>query len=667
MHWNPEHAQPLSQWPEQHLDVSSTTSSPAHKPEQYPGRGRGSYSYAWANDDISALTASNLLKRYAEKYSSVLDSAYERPAMANYLEPGAFGPLNGSQKNELEPWPLTHSTESAYPLVPPSSHDGLKAIPPGSGSVSAGSSNLSDSGYSASSSCSGPHSSDYPPSYSGTYLSSGYCPQGSSALPSAPLHALQSGSTLLPSYSPSTPVYNYPPTTYPHQTSLPPTYNHTSTPYLPSGIATPTPVPTRPAVVGGTYTYQNSTVASESTNSLKRKAFEMSPEGEPGDGGSRYRKYTYDATLKSGADSPYSLSEKAECRGSAFATNSAEAFKPSKAGSQAGIGADDVGKYNGLKPLLSPAYGAAGDYSPPGAMTGDNRGSDHGFPQQQRSLKHSENLKNGEQRLLELVNNELQDCTMLPLWSELVGHTHLKAALEEEFLWPALRPDGALRPPRTVLLFGPRGGGKTTLAHSMANQLGATFFKLSCMALTSKWKSEAEPLLAMLFSVALARQPAVVMLSELEALEDDENLTQQLQSALEKALRGTVLVVGSTRHLELLKEPLLRLMAKRYHVSLPDMPGRRQLLVQVLGQHGCSLSEQELAAVIQRTEGFSTRELLQLGQQAVASASGTGQILGNPLSTPGFKDFENAFCKVRPHSAPKEQDTCMEWSKVYSH
>ncbi|XP_062872256.1 fidgetin-like protein 2 [Trichomycterus rosablanca] len=674
MHWNPEHAQPLSQWPEQHLDVSSTTSSPAHKPDLYSARGRGSYSYAWANDDISALTASNLLKRYAEKYSSVLDSTYERPAMGNYPESGAFGTLNVSQKSELEPWPLTHSTDTAYSLVPPSSHDGLKvgpaAMPPGSGSVSAGSSNLSDSGYSASSSCSGPHSSDYPPSYSGTYLSSGYCPQGSSALPSAPLHALQSGSTLLPSYTPSTPVYNYPPSTYPHQTSLPPTYGHPTTAYLPSGIATPTPVPTRPTVVGGSYSYQNSNLGSESTGSLKRKAFEMSPEGEDGDGSSRYRKYGYDA-LKSGADSPYSVGDKAECRGNGFATNSADpqAFKPSKPGSQPGIGGDEVGKYNGLKPLLSPAYGAAGDYSPPAAMTGENGGTDHGFPQQQRSLKRSENLKGTEQRLLEVVNNELQDCTLLPLWSDLVGHTHLKAALEEEFLWPALRTDGAIRSPRTVLLFGPRGAGKTTLAHSMANQLGATFFKLSCAMLTSKWKAEAEQLLGMLFSVASARQPAVVMLSELEAIEDDEGLRQQLQSVLEKTLRGMVLVVSSTCHLELLKEPLLRCMSKRYHVSLPDVIGRRQLLMQVLGPHGCGLSEQELAAVIQRTEGFSTRELLQLGQQAMASTSGAGQMhgLSNPLSAPGFKDFENAFCKVRPHGAPKEADTCMEWSKVYSH
>ncbi|NXR98865.1 FIGN protein, partial [Oxylabes madagascariensis] len=73
----------------------------------------------WANDDISALTASNLLKRYAEKYSGVLEAPYERPALGGYGD-GAFGPVNG-QKGDGEPW--AHGSEGAYPLTP--IHDGL--------------------------------------------------------------------------------------------------------------------------------------------------------------------------------------------------------------------------------------------------------------------------------------------------------------------------------------------------------------------------------------------------------------------------------------------------------------------------------------------------------------------------------------------------------------
>lgn len=679
MHWNPEHAQPLSQWPEQHLDVSSTTSSPAHKSEFYSGRGRGSYNYAWANDDISALTASNLLKRYAEKYAGVLDSPYDRPpAVGTYPEPGAFGGLNG-QKTELEPWPLTHSTDASYPLVPPGGHDSLpgsKTVPtstgpPGVSTVSVVNSNLSDSGYSGSSSCSG--SSEYPSSYNGTYLSSGFCPQPSAALPPASLHTLQSTPTLVPSYSPTTPVYNYPPSTYPPQTSLAPSYSHPSATYLPSGLPAPTPVPTRPTVVGGSYSYQSTNLGtSESGGTLKRKAFEMSVEEDDSGDRSRYRKYSYEP-LKAGGNSPYSVNDKTECRGNGYSSSGStdpQTFKSSKPSSQ---------------PLVSPQFGAAGEYSPPAGMTGENGVAEQGFTQQQQQQHRSqalkrpplgsstvETMKSPDPRLLDLVNGELLDCSPALGWGELAGLTHVKAALEEDLLWPVLRPSPVMRPPRTVLLFGPRGGGKTTLTRSLASQLGASFYRLSGAMLASKGKPEAEHILGSLLQVAAARQPSVVLLSQVEAMEE-EGLSQILLTTLEKAQVGStglVILVCATGRPDLLQEAVHRSFAKRYHVGLPDVGMRRQVLLQALSPQGCSLSERELGAVLQRTEGFSVWELLQLSQQALSSASSpAGAMHGLTPSSkpPDFTDFENAFCKVRPHTTTKELDTCIEWSKMYSH
>lgn len=676
MHWNPEHAQPLSQWPEQHLDVSSTTSSPAHKSEFYSGRSRSSYNYAWANDDISALTASNLLKRYAEKYAGVLDSPYDRPpTVGTYPEPGTFGGLNG-QKTELEPWPLTHSTDASYPLVPPGGHDSLSGSknvatssgPPGVSSVSVVNSNLSDSGYSGSSSCSG--SSEYPSSYNGTYLSSGFCPQPGAALPPASLHTLQSNPTLVPSYSPTTPVYNYPASTYPPQTSLAPTYSHPSTTYLPSGLPAPTPVPTRPTVVGGSYSYQSANLgASESGGTLKRKAFEMNIEEDDSGDRSRYRKYSYEP-LKAGGHSPYSVNEKTECRGNGFSSSGStdtQTFKSTKPASQ---------------PLVSPQFGAGGEYSPPAGMTGENGVAEQGFTQQQhrsQALKRpplctptAETMKSPDPRLLELINEELLDCLPALGWSELAGLTHVKAALEEDLLWPVLRPSPMVRPPRTVLLFGPRGGGKTTLTRSLASQLGASFYHASGAMLASKGKIEAEHILSSLLQVAGVRQPSVVMLSQVEAMEE-EGLRQVLLSTLEKAQVGTtslVILICATGRPDLLQDAVHRSFAKRYHVGLPDVGMRRQVLLQALTPQGCSLSERELSAVLQRTEGFSVWELLQLSQQALSSASspsGAMHGLSTSPKPPDFTDFENAFCKVRPHTTTKELDTCIEWSKIYSH
>ncbi|TWW62233.1 putative fidgetin-like protein 2 [Takifugu flavidus] len=358
MHWSPEHAAPLSQWPEQDLDVTSTTSPlSAHKHDPYSTaarRGFGPAGYPWASDDISALTASSLLKRYAEKYSG-LELSYERPTTGVYSESGTF------MKTEPEQWPLGQGIE-CYPGLETLSGAKVASASvgiPATGSVTVVSSNLaSEPGYSGAGPCSAPSSQEYPPTYNSTYLSSGYCPQPSAALPPTPLHSLQAASTLVPSYSASTPVYNYPPGCYP-QTSLSSGYNHPSASYLPSGISAPTPLAPRPTV-GGSYSYQSHSLgaSSEAGIPLKRKAFEMAEEGAEGTEGegSRYRKYGNGHGNSKGHGNAYDMSTSA---------SDPQSFKP-------------------LKPLMSPPYGGTRDYSPPSGLAGESVPGEHSFPQQQR-------------------------------------------------------------------------------------------------------------------------------------------------------------------------------------------------------------------------------------------------------------------------------------------
>ncbi|XP_077386939.1 fidgetin-like protein 2 [Festucalex cinctus] len=358
MHWSPEHTAPISQWPEQHLDVTSTTSPPSvHKHEPYAPAARRNYAhtgYPWASDDISALTASSLLKRYAEKYSG-LELPYERPPSGAYPEPGAF------LKTESEPWALSQGVE-CYPgieaLTAAKVGSGSAGIPT-TGSVTVVSSNLaSDPGYGAAGPCGAPSSQDYPSAYNSTYLSSGYCPQPGSALPPTPLHSLQATPTLVPSYSASSPVYNYPPGCYP-QNSLSSTYSHPSASYLPPGISAPTPLAPRPTMVGGSYSYPSHSLGGggEPVAPLKRKAFEMGEDGQEGGEveGSRYRKYGNGLSKGNGYDVSGSGSDP----------------QPYKAG----------------KPLMSPPYRATGDYSPPSGLAVENASGEHSFPRQRMPMK----------------------------------------------------------------------------------------------------------------------------------------------------------------------------------------------------------------------------------------------------------------------------------------
>ncbi|XP_006870194.1 PREDICTED: putative fidgetin-like protein 2 [Chrysochloris asiatica] len=610
MHWTPEHAQPLNQWPEQHLDVSSTTPSPAHKLELPPG-GRQRCHYAWAHDDISALTASNLLKRYAEKYSGVLDSPYERPTLGSYGD-AAF--LNGA-KGDPEPWP---GPEPPYPLA--SLHEGLPGTKSGSGGGSGGlggspalAGNLPEPLY-AGNACGGPSGApEYAAGYGGGYLAPGYCAQPGAGLP--------------------------PP---------PPALLH---PYLASGLAAPTPLPAPPRPAPTTYSFQAAAPGAEAGVSLKRKATDEGGEG-------RYRKYVYEPTKTPVADgASYSATDNGECRGNGFRA------KP------AGAAEEASGKYGGgvhLKVLGAPVYG-------PQLEPFEKFPERAPAPRGGFAVPSGEALKSMDPGALELVTSKMVDCGPPVQWADVAGQGALKAALEEELVWPLLRPPaypGSPRPPRTLLLFGPRGTGKALLGRCLATQLGATLLRLRGSVLAVPGAAEGARLLQAAFAAARGSPPAVLLLSELDALfpaRDDGAAAAALQAPLLACLDGGcgagtdgVLVVGTTSRPAALDEATRRRFSLRFYVALPDSPARGQILQRALAQQGCALSERELAALVQGTQGFSGGELGQLCQQAAAGAGLPG--LQRPIS---YKDLEAALAKVGPRVSPKELDSFVEWDKMY--
>ncbi|KAF7711120.1 fidgetin isoform X1 [Silurus meridionalis] len=251
MQWAPE--QP--QWAEQHYDITSTTRSPARKFEHFRGQrltslsSAGAYHHSWANDDISALTASNLLKRYAERYSTILDLPCDN-GLVGYPDPSISASVNGpsvvnrappllsGRKLEAEPW-----LESVYPplgCVPelvPKAPLSVSEMPTSVGSppgVGAGS--LPEPSFSSSNCGSQTSAQEYSSTlYSAPYLHS----VGSYNGPL--LHPVASHPNLVPTYganaSPSLPTYGYPSTGYPYSPPSP------SAACLSTSIAPATPLP----------------------------------------------------------------------------------------------------------------------------------------------------------------------------------------------------------------------------------------------------------------------------------------------------------------------------------------------------------------------------------------------------------------------------------------
>ncbi|XP_060774090.1 fidgetin [Neoarius graeffei] len=243
------------QWAEQHYDITSTTCSPARKFEPFRSQrltsssSGGAYHHSWANDDISALTASNLLKRYAERYSTILDLPCDN-GLIGYPDPTISASVNGpsivnrapplltGRKLEAEPW-----LESIYPplgcvpeLIPkaPLSVSDMPASVGSSPGVGAGS--LPEPSFSSSNCGSQTSAQEYSSTlYSAPYLHS----VGSYNGPL--LHPVASHPNLVPTYganaSPSLPTYGYPSTGYPYSPPSP------SAACLSTSIAPATPLP----------------------------------------------------------------------------------------------------------------------------------------------------------------------------------------------------------------------------------------------------------------------------------------------------------------------------------------------------------------------------------------------------------------------------------------
>ncbi|XP_048835605.1 fidgetin-like isoform X2 [Brienomyrus brachyistius] len=736
MQWTPEHAQ----WAEQHFDITASAHSHMHKAEAFVGHLQHSYHYAWANDDISALTASNLLKKYAEKYSGILESPDERMLLGPYSD--ATGLLNG-RKCESEPWQDGIYPASCVPDGMCVSKAGVTAaLPPADISASIGSSpglagSLTETSYSSSSCGShtvgGLHSAlssqEYPTAYSGSFLHSSYGGQSAPALSSphpSPLHGsglLQPPppppppQTLVPTYnagSSGISSYSYSPSDYPPQAAVTTAYSPGGAPppsaYLPSGIAAPTPLPS--STLPG-YSYESHTLAPvtptplsvSSSGSMKRKAFCMTGQGEINP---PYGNFSYSQQCSPGSPI-YSMPDSGipnTVGGSSFdrsAETSSLAFKPSKQP----VSSDQQRKFSSQSsraptppPYLSsrgsklsepfsrfasPGSSEHGDehvhlsHPIPGPGAGSRIGSATSSAQSAR-----EQLKEVDSHLVDLVTSEIVQQDPPMDWSDIVGLEVVKAVIKEEIMWPFLRSDvfcDLSTIPRSVLLFGPQGTGRTSLARCIASQLRATFLKLSGSALVTKWCSDGEKIIHAAFLVARCRQPSVVFLSDVDLLlssqlGDDSpldgtkgELLAQLDSILASS-EDHVVVVCSTSKPEEIDDSLRRYFMKRLLIPLPDSTARQQIISRVLSQHNYSLVDKEVALLVQRTDGFSGLDVKRLVQEVAMAAlhavgGGLSAVLPGHLRPVTYQDFENVLCKIQPSKSQKELDTYTEWNRMF--
>ncbi|XP_015938856.1 cell division control protein 48 homolog C [Arachis duranensis] len=231
-----------------------------------------------------------------------------------------------------------------------------------------------------------------------------------------------------------------------------------------------------------------------------------------------------------------------------------------------------------------------------------------------------------------------------PRFSDLGG---MQDVLEElmEVIVPLYRSELprelGVTPTTGILLHGPPGCGKTTLAHAIANETGLPFYQISATELVSGVSGASEENIRELFTKAYRTAPSIVFIDEIDSIASKrDNLQREMEKRIvtqllvsmdqssscmqsandsdsSKVHSGHVLVIGATNRPDAL-DPALRRPGRfdrEIVVGIPDESSREHILT-MLTRNLKLEGSLDLKHIARSTPGYVSADLVAVVKEA---------------------------------------------------